>query len=318
MGLFSKPKVPGIDTGALNRMIDQNRQTQIDILGRKKQALQPLTQKFQADRQSFSAGIEPAAEGLVTRLGQDLSGIGAQEKTANEAAGIAQREQSFRDVPEIQRQIRASLSGGGLSRSGAARTAIAAPIIDAARSSRDFTSGLETTRLGNEARRSEGLATTGFNARQAALNKRLNIDEDTLNTLAELGRTDLLDEYNSLAGIEADAGSARLGVEQARQASEQAKAAASAARRGSIITSLGSLAGAGLGAATGNPLGIALGSQLGGMVGGFAGGGEAQPLDPTLLVALAQQRRNNVRASLGTNIGGGRSTYDLPSYSRPL
>lgn len=289
MGLFSKPKIPGIDVAALNRIINQNRNTQVDIVGRKKQALQPLTEKFRTDRAAFSSQIEPGAENLITRLGQDLSGVGAQEKLANENAVIANREQSFREVPELQRAIRASLSGGGLSGSGAARSAIARPIIDAARASRDFSSGLETSRLANEARRSEGLATTGFSARQDALNKRLGVDEDTLNMLAEIGRTDLIDEYNSLAGIESEAGAARLGVEQARQASEQARAAASAARRGSLFSTVGSLGGLALGS-FGGPMGAAIGSQIGGQIGGLAGGANATPFDPTLLFAMSQRQ----------------------------
>jgi hypothetical protein len=305
MGLFSKPKIPGIDTGALTRIAEQNAATQRDLLGRKKLALQPLTEQFRTDRTAFSGQIEPGTENLLTRLGQDVSNIGAQEKTANEAAGIAQREQSFREVPAMQRAIRESLGGSGLLRSGGAVGQVAQPIIDAARSSRDFTSGLETTRLGNEARRAEGLASTGFNARTAALNQRLGFDENTLNTLAELGRTDLIDEYNALAGIEADLGSSRLSIEQARQANAIEQAKASASRRAGILGSLGSVAGAGIGS-LGGPLGIALGSQIGGQIGNFAGGGTPTGFDPTLLVALSQQRQtanqnrqNAIRNSLG-------------------
>lgn len=293
MGLFSKPKVPGIDTAALQRIADQNRSTQIDLLGRKKQALQPLTEQFKTDRTAFSAQIEPGAENLLGRYGQDLSGVGAQEKTANEAAGVAQREQSFRDVPEIQRAIRASLGGSGLLNSGAARTAIANPIIDAARSSRDFTSGLETNRLGNEARRSEGFAGTAFNSRNEAMNKRLGVDEETLNTLADLGRTDLIDEYTALAGVEDTAGQARLGIEQARQANEIERAKAAAARKGAITSTLGSLAGTGIGAFFGGPVGAGIGGQLGGSLGNMAAGGTGGGFDPTLLFALAQNRANN-------------------------
>lgn len=297
MGLFSTSKVPGIDTGALQRIVNQNKNTQLDILGRKKTALQPLTQQFKTDRAAFSSQIEPGAENLLTKYGQDLSGVGAQEKTANEAASIAQRERSFRDVPGVQQAIRASLGGSGLLNSGAARSKIAEPIIGAARSARDFTSGLETSQLANEARRGEGLATTGFNTRNAALNARLGVDESTLNTLASLGRTDLIDEYNAVAGIEDTAGQGSLGIEQARQANEIAQAQASAARRGQILSTIGTVAG-GVAGSFGGPVGAGIGAQLGGSLGNIAGGGSGGQIDPTLLFALAQQRRNNVQGSL--------------------
>lgn len=302
MGLFSKPKVPGIDAAALTQIAERNAATQRDILGRRKAALQPLNAQFKTDRGALSAQIEPGAENLLNKYTADLSGVGAMQKAANESATIANREQNFRNVPEIQRAIRESLGGNNLLRSGAASGTIASPIIDAARASRDFSSGLETTRLGDEARRAEGLAGTGLNVRHEALNKRLGIDEETLNTLAANGRTDLLDEYNSLANIEGQLGADKLGIEQARQASEQAKAAAAASRRGQILTSLGSLAGAAGGFALGGPVGAGLGTQLGGTFGNIAGGGGGAPFDPTLLYAMSQRQqptRTAVTRSLG-------------------
>lgn len=312
MGLFSKPNIPGIDAGALTRIAEQNAATQRDILGRKKLALQPLTDQYKTDRTNFSSQIEPGTENLLTKYGQDLSGVDAMQKTANDTAAIANREQNFRDVPELQRSIRESLGGNGLLRSGGAVGAVAAPVIDAARSSRDFSSGLDTARLADNARRSEGLATTGFNARTSALNKRLGVDEDTLNTLASMGRSDLVDEYTSLAGIEDQLGSNKLGIEQAKQASDQAQAAANASRRGQIISSLGSLAGAGAGFLAGGPLGAGLGSQLGGNLGNMAGGGGGAQFDPTLLYALSQRQPSNRTAvvrSLGGRVPVGTGSY---------
>lgn len=304
MGLFSKPKIPGIDVGALTRIAEQNANTQRDILGRKKLALQPLGTQFKADRSALSSQVEPGAENLITRYGQDLQGVGAQELAANQNATVAQREQSFRDVPEIQRAIRESLGGSGLLRTGGAAGRVAQPIIDAARSSRDFSSGLETNRLGNEARRSEGLAGTAFDTRNQAFNKRLGIDEDTLNYLNETGRGDLIAEYEALAGIESELGGNRLGIEQARQANEQARAAASASRRGAILSSLGSLAGTGAGFLAGGPVGAGLGSQLGGTLGNLAGGGTGGgTFDPTLLFALSQRQPNN-RTAVVNSLGG--------------
>lgn len=292
MGLFSKPKVPGIDTGALTRITEQNATTQRDLLGRRKQALLPLQEKFKTDRAAFSSQIEPGAESLVNRYATDLQGVGGQERAANQSAVIAQREQSFRDVPEIQRAIRESLGGGGLLQSGVASRELSRPILDAARSSRDFSTGLETEQLGRESQRAEGLASTGYGSRTAALDKRLGVDESTLNTLASSGREDLIKEYEDLAGIESDLGSSRLGIEQVRQANNAERAKASAARRGQIMSTLGTVAG-GVAGSFGGPLGAGIGAQLGGSLGNLAGGGSGGQLDPTLLFALAQNRANN-------------------------
>lgn len=293
MGLFSKKRVPGIDTGALTRIAEQSANTQRDILNRRKLALQPLNQRFQTDRSALSAQVEPGTENLINRFGTELQGVAQGERAANQNAVIGQREQAFRDVPEIQRSIRESLGGSGLLRSGAASRELSRPILDAVRSSRDFSTGLETQQLGRESNRAEGLATTGFNARSQALNKRLGIDEDTINLLSSMGRQDILDEYRDLAGIEGDLGSSRLGIEQTRQANDMARAQASAARRGQILSSLGTLAGTGLGALTGSPLGAGIGAQLGGSLGSLAGGGAPGQFDPSLIIALMQQNRLN-------------------------
>lgn len=306
MGLFSKPKIPGLDTSALTRIAEQNAATQRDLVARRKMALQPLQAKYGTDRAAFSAQIEPGAENLINRYATDLSGVGAGERAANQTAIIGQRERSFRDVPEIQRAIRESLGGSGLLRSGAASRTIAQPILEAARSSRDFSTGLETEQLGRESARAEGIANTGLNMRTSALNKRLGVDEETLNTLASLGREDLLNEYRDLAGIEEGLGSNRLGIEQARQANEIERAKASASRRGAILSTLGSVAGAGLGA-FGGPLGVGLGAQLGGALGNVAGGGVPGPIDPTLLIALMQQRRTAAPPTANTGTASNRA-----------
>jgi hypothetical protein len=315
MGLFSKPKVPGIDTGALLNIANKNAATQRDILGRKKLALQPLQEQYKTGRAGISAQIEPGAENLLNKYAQDLSGVGAQEKTANDAAVVANRASNFRDVPEIQRAIRESLGGNNLLKSGGAVGQVARPILDAARSSSDFSTNLNLDQLNNESRRSENLAGTGFNVRTDALNKRLGVDQDTLDYLASTGRQDLVDEYSSLAGIEDQLGSNKLGIEQARQANDQAQAAAAASRKGQILSTLGSVAGAGAGALTGNPMAIGLGAQLGGQFGNMAGGGGGGGnFDPTLLYALASRQPANKTAvvrSLGNgnqrvNVGTGR------------
>lgn len=313
MGLFSSPKIPGIDTGALTRIAEQNAQNQRDILARKKIALAPLGEQYKTEIGKISSQIEPGAENLLNKYATDLSGVNAMQKEANTASSIANRNQNFRDVPELQRAIRESLGGNNLLRSGGAVGSIAQPIINAARSSSDFSSGLEASRLADEARRQEGLAGTGLNLRNEALNKRLGLDEETVKYLQDTGRTDILDEYNALGGIESELGANRIGIEQARQANDQAQAAAAASRRGQILSTLGSVGGAGLGFLAGGGVGAGLGAQLGGQFGNIAGGGGGGgSFDPTLLYALSQRQqpqRTAVVRSLGGRVPVGTGSY---------
>lgn len=290
MGLFSKPKVPSIDTGALTRIAQENERKQKSIVGGLRPGLAPISTNFETKRNALGQQIQTGTEGVLGQYGQDLSQIGAADKAARSTANAGFREQSFREVPEIQRAIRESLGGSGTTGNAAALSALSRPILEANRASRDFTSQNTVAGLTADASRGEKLADTGFGARSGALQSKLGLDEGTIQYLTDTGRGDLIDEANSLLGIEDQAGTNRLGIEQARQQNEMAKAAAANARRGQILSSLGSLAGTGIGAAFGGPLGASLGSQLGSTVGNFAGGGTGGgTFDPTLLYAMAQR-----------------------------
>lgn len=311
MGLFSKPKVPTIDTGALTRIAEENAAKQQGIIRGLRGGLQPLGTQFETKRADLSGRVPGETEATLSRFGEEYGNIGAAETDANRQAGVAFREQSFRDVPEIQRSIRESLGSSGTSGNAAALSALARPVLEANRSARDFSAGLEQQRLGNVTARQEKVADTGFNARSEAMRTKLGLDEGTINYLTSIGREDLIREAEGLLGTEEQLGSNRLGIEQTRQANEMAKAAASNSRRASILSSLGSLGGAAIGSFAG-PAGVGIGSQLGGMTGNLAGGGTGGTFDPTLLYALASRQPNN-RANVVRSLSGGRST--MPGFS---
>lgn len=309
MGLFSKPKVPSIDTGALLRIQQENEAKQKSIIGGLRGGLSPINQNFDTQRKTLSAGVEGNTENVLNRYGQDLSQVNSVDTAARNAANVGFREQAFREVPETQRAIRESLGGSGLMNSGAALSALSRPVLDANRSARDFTSANEVSRLAGATDRSEKLADTGYSARTDAMKTKLGLDEDTVNYLTSIGREDLVREAEGLLGVEEQSGANKLGIEQARQTSEMAKAAASNARRTGVISSLGSLAGTAIGFGVGGPMGAGLGSQLGSQFGNMAGGGTGGgTFDPTLLYAMASRnqstapRRTAVVNSLGGNV----------------
>lgn len=310
MGLFSKKKVPSIDTGALLRISQDNESRQKNIVGGLRGNLNPLSTQFETRRNQLGQGFETGTENVLTRYGQDLSAANTADAAARNAAGTAFRESSFRDVPELQRSIRESLGGAGTIGNAAALSALSRPVLEANRASRDFNAANEAAGLERSAARTEKVADTGFNARSGALSTKLGLDTDTINYLTEIGRGDLIDEANKLLGIEEQAGANRLGIEQARQQSEMAKAAAKNSMRSNIISGLAQFGGAGLGFLAGGPMGAGLGAQLGGSAGQLATGSPVS-FDPTLLYALGQRNRSNVSRSLG----GGRSTPIVSNYS---
>lgn len=307
MGLFSKPKTPSIDTGALLRISQENEARQKNIVGGLQGKLSPLSTRFEGRRNELGEGFQTGTEGVLTRYGQDLSAANTADAAARNAAGVNFRESSFRNVPELQRSIRESLGGAGTIGNAAALSALSRPVLDANRSSRDFDAQNEVLGLQRSADRTEKVADTGFNARSNALSTKLGLDTDTINFLTESGRGDILDEANKLLGIEDQAGANRLGIEQARQQNEMAKAAASNARRGQLISGLTQLGGAAVGFGLGGPMGAGLGSQIGGTVGQVANGSPVS-FDPTLLYAMSQRnsasapRRTAVVNSLGGQI----------------
>ena len=138
MGLFSKPKVPSIDTGALLRIQQENEKKQKSIIGGLRPSLNPLSADFETKRNALGAGFETNTEGVLGKYGQDLSNVGAADTAARNEANVANREQSFRDVPEIQRSIRESLGGAGTMGNAAALSALSRPVLDANRANRDF------------------------------------------------------------------------------------------------------------------------------------------------------------------------------------
>lgn len=286
-------KVKALDTGAALAIAQKKKQTTMDYANQQEAQLKAGYAPYEQKRSAISAQLEPGAEKQLASYGQDLSKVGAAEQEQYGQAANQFRQQSFRDVPEVQRAIRDQLGGNRLMGSGAALSSLAKPTIQAAQQSADMASSLEQQRLGNVTNRAEGFATTGFNTRQKAMADRLGMDEETLNTLTQMGRTDLIDKFNSLSGAESDYYDTEGELNILGQTSEIARQQAKNARRSAIIGTLGSVAGgaAGFMASGGNPLGAGLGMQAGGQLGQMAGGGTPGQIDPTMLFALMQQKK---------------------------
>lgn len=298
--------VPGYDTAKLNAISKANADKQRQIIQQKFQGLQPINQQYQTSQTNLSNNIIPNSQAAVDKYGQGLEAVNAADTAQRSQANDAFRAQQFQNVPALQRQIRNSLGGNRLLNSGAAASTLAQPTINAAQNSGNFEGQNEQARLAGVTGRAQDFATTGFNAQQQALATKLGLDENTINQLASMGRTDLIDQFNSLAGVQDQEGTNELGIEQLAEGQNIAQAQANAAKKSAILGTLGSLGGLGVGSFFG-PLGAAVGSQVGGTLGTVAGGGTPQQFDPTLLFAAAQKRKGVVSA-----LGNG-STANSPA-----
>lgn len=289
MALFGK-KPKGIDTQALQNILNQGATRQTDIINRAFTEAPQITSNFAQTQNQLAEAFESDANRRAQEFGQQLQGVESPDLTRQRIAKSA--ELAFRNLPAVQQNIREQLAAtGGLGR-GAAIRALARPTLEASRSASDEAFRIQSAADQRNVERREKALDTIFSTGQAAALTRLGIDRNTARVLLETGRGDILDKAFKLAGIEAGRTQGLLDIEKLRQTQEAAKEAASQARLGQVLSGVGSLAGTGIGfLAGGGPIGALAGSQIGGQVGGFAGGGGAPDLSGILALLAAQQKK---------------------------
>lgn len=311
MGLFGKkPKIPSIDTGALNRLVDEAANKKRMILNTLGQNLSPISAGFEQKRGDLGSNYLKDVNAGVQEFQQGISNLQSSSGAAGEEAARAFKEQQFRDVPEIQKAIRESLGGSGTLNTGAARFALARPTIEAAQASGDFAAQQKINDLQNRARLGEKSLDYSTGAKAGGIETKFGLDKDTVDYLTSIGRQDLIDRANANLGIEGDVGDSRLAIEQARQQNDIARATAAANNRNAVLSGITTLGGAAVGGLFGGPTGAALGGQFGSNVGQIATGQPVQ-FDPTLLYAM----KNKTRSAVSRSLGGGRSTPTVGGYS---
>jgi hypothetical protein len=311
-GLFGgKPK--GIDTQLLQDILTRGTQKQTGLVKSAFAQTPQLSRQFEARRGALGKAFETGSAQRAQQFAQGLQQIESPDFVRQQQARA--RELAFRDVPAAQQQIREQLAAtGGLGR-GVAIRALQQPTLQAAQASRDESFRIEQAARQRDINRQQSALSTIFQTGQGAALQRLGIDEATANVLLETGRSDILDRAFKLAGIEAGRTQGLLDIEQLRQTQEIAREQAKQAGKAQLLSTIGSLAGAGLGAFAG-PAGPLIGSQLGGQLGGFAGGGQAPDLSSALTL-LALRRRNSPQPNpeLGP-IGPPGSSFIGPSTRR--
>lgn len=309
MGLFGKkPKIPGIDTNALNALVDEAANKKRMVVNTLGTDLAPISANFEAKRGNLGSQYLKDVDAGISDFNTGIGALKESSGVAGEEAARAFREQQFRDVPELQKAIRESLGGSGTLNTGAARFALANPTIQAAQASSDFAAQQKINDLQRKQQLGEKALDYSTTAKQGGIDTKFGLDKDTVDYLTSIGRSDLIDRANAHLGIEGEVGDARLSIEQARQQNDIARATAAANNRNAVLSGLTTLGGAGIGGLFGGPTGAALGGQFGSNIGQIATGQPVQ-FDPTLLYAM----RN--KTAVSRSLGGGRSTPTMPRYS---
>ena len=296
MPLFGK-KPKGIDTAALQAILNQGADKQRQIIETGFQDVAPLRGEFEQRRQALGQSFEQGANQRAQQFGQQLQQVESPDFVRRQQAKA--RELAFRGLPAAQQNIREQLAAtGGLNR-GAAITALSQPVLQAAQAARDESFNIEQAARGRDIARRQAAIQTVFETGQGAALERLGIDRQTANVLLETGRSDILDRAFKIAGIEQGRTQGLLDIEQTRQLQEIARDQAKNASRGALLGGLGSLAGAGLGFGLGGgAFGGLIGSQLGGQLGSFAGGGTPD-LSGALAALALRRQQSGIRPSAG-------------------
>lgn len=234
-------KVPSFNPTPLRDILQQGANKQRSVVNSLPGQLVPFNTELQDKTNKIGQDYLTSATGRKNELVS-----GAVNPAATNAAIGAKQEQEFRGVPMQQQAIRDALASGNRLATGRGAAAIAQPVITAAQNVSDYGSNLN---LQNEQNRQTNLRTGISYEQQADLNK-LGLDEDTMKTLFETGRGDIVQQAADLLGIEGDLSQGLFNLENTRQLSDIAKAQADEANRNALRNALlgigGNLAGIGL------------------------------------------------------------------------
>lgn len=234
--------VPAFNPTPLRDILNQGATTQKGIVAGLPQKLSPFSTNLQGKTNELGAGYTDTTKALSDRLT-----AGAVNPVATENAITAKQQQEFRSVPQQQQAIRDALASSNRLATGRGAATIAQPVINAANNTSDFASQLD---LQNENQRQDALKTGVSMEQQAALSK-LGLDQDTMKTLFETGRGDVVQEAADMLGIEGDLSQGLFNLENTTQQSNIAQAQADADRRAQLRNALlgigGQLAGVGIG-----------------------------------------------------------------------
>jgi hypothetical protein len=252
--LMGKKKKATVDVAGMTNLVKGSSGKQRNLINQQFSELQPMSQDWEAKRQGLSESIQPGFDKIGKDLLTGYQQVGQAEQQNLENILRTRQQQSARNIPLQQQLIRENLAASGGFRTGGAARSLQAPVMQAQTEQADLASALSQQAQAAQTGRLEKGTETQANLAKEALTTKLGIDEDTMNTLFQTGRTDIIERLGALRGVESDELQSMLGIMGLKTQADLANAAASNANRQALYGSLTGLGGQliGAGIAKGN------------------------------------------------------------------
>jgi len=244
-----KKKAKGPDIGYMTGLVKQGSQRGREQAGQEYAELQPYTQEYGKGLEELGTGYEAKTKGLAEEYQRNLGQLGEADKTARDLSMALKSKETFGAVPMAQQAIRENLASAGAMRTGAAARALAQPTMQAAQEVSRAGTQMDIANAERQSARQEAGVNALYQSQAGAALTKMGLDQEKLRTLMENGRTDIINKYAKLAGIDEAELNALLGIHGIAVQADNAKVAAANARQQAIWNELGkfgtSLMGAG-------------------------------------------------------------------------
>jgi hypothetical protein len=249
--LSNKNKKAKVNTEGLTSITNQAASQQRGIANDTYTALQDSLKNYGTEAGQLGADYEGKANQIGEDYQKSLSTLGQADKDAAERAIAMKSRQSSAQIPLAQQSIREALAATGGLRTGSAGRALAQPVVQAQQQTADLADTLAIQNLGKQSARQEKGVDALYNSKAGAALQRFGLDKETMNTLLQSGRTDLITRATQLLGISSQEVANLLGIGGINVNNSLAQTAAANANQNSIVEALmkmgGGLIGQGVG-----------------------------------------------------------------------
>lgn len=249
--LFGKKKKPVDYTPQMTALTKQSSQKQRDLISQQFNELQPMTEDYETKRTELSESIQPGYQKIGEQLAQGYSAVNQAEKQNLEDILNTRQQQSARNIPLQQQLLREQLAASGGLRTGGAAKVMQAPVLQGQQEQADLASTLSQQAQAAQTGRLEKGTEAQASLAKEALTTKLGIDEDTMNTLFQTGRTDLIEKLGAYRGVESDELQSLLSIMGVKASQSAAEAAGYNQNKQALYNALigvgGNLIGQGVG-----------------------------------------------------------------------
>jgi hypothetical protein len=210
--VLGKKKKASVDTAAMMEDIRKSTEAQKGIVGQQTTALQALNPAYESGMKGLGESYTKTATDLAKAYQTNLTGVGTAEQMAAEKAKALQTQTAARNIPLQQQLIRQQLAATGGGRTGQAAKALSAPVSQAATQASDFSKTLDIQTLQAQSARQEKGIDTLFQTQAGAALTKLGLDKETITTLLNNNRSDIILQAGQLLGIDQQQLANMLGI----------------------------------------------------------------------------------------------------------